>query len=700
MLHFFGFKEDIGLNEKTNRKLRAHNVAVVIITITCVGAILESISQRWELWTVPLIAGGIIACWAIHINGYSTTRFRENFFLIFSMIVAFFHGVHITSFYDVIIVSVLIMITACMMGRAEYLPILLLEYVVLMISQFIVGVSTGAIDLNALSISRIILHIVVELCVYRALHEIIRNIKRLENGIRSVQDTEENAKKGMEDFLANVSHELRTPVNVISGMSTLMLKRETRADVQAIRAAGTRLSQQIEDIQDYNEIQRGDVILEEERYMITSILSDIAFDYENVYQTKGLEFTIDLDPTVPSVLKGDPKKIRKIISHLVDNGFKFSKTGGVFLRVYCHKHDYGVNLVIEVLDTGIGMTEKVRDKVATGSYQADRKRNRSTGGIGLGLSIVYGFTRLMHGFVTLESNSGEGTVVRVSIAQEVLDPSPCISVNSEKMLGVAFHVLLDKLSDFRVGGAYDIMARDMAAGLRINLYAAPSLKELKALLETGKITHVFTGTSEYEEDPGFFEKLYTSGIVVSVFADSGYVPDKDSHVIILPKPIYGYTVANVLNGNMDVSSFGRCGERKTLNLEGVKALIVDDEPMNLVVATGLFKDYKMEVDTADSGRQALAKYDIGEYDVVFMDHMMPEMDGVEAMKKLKALAEQRDKKLIVIALTANAVSGAREMFIREGFDGFISKPININDFERVMSHAMAGSKSSRNGGTL
>jgi CheY-like chemotaxis protein len=167
---------------------------------------------------------------------------------------------------------------------------------------------------------------------------------------------------------------------------------------------------------------------------------------------------------------------------------------------------------------------------------------------------------------------------------------------------------------------------------------------------------------------------------------------------VLPKPIYGYTVAKVLNEENDVTSFMNGAENKALNLEGVKALIVDDEPMNLVVATGLFKDYKMEVDTADSGKEALAKYDLNEYDVIFMDHMMPEMDGVEAMKKLRIIANQREKKLIVIALTANAVSGAREMFLREGFDGFISKPINIKDFERVMNRVMSDKKAGRNGG--
>ena len=117
---------------------------------------------------------------------------------------------------------------------------------------------------------------------------------------------------------------------------------------------------------------------------------------------------------------------------------------------------------------------------------------------------------------------------------------------------------------------------------------------------------------------------------------------------------------------------------------GIRALIVDDEPMNLVVATGMFKDYGMITDTADSGKEALEKYQFQDYDVIFMDHMMPEMDGIEAMKKLRQIARQKNTVITVVALTANALSGAREMFLKEGFDGFIAKPIDIMEFERVM----------------
>ncbi len=677
------------MNEKSNQSIKSHNVAILILTVSCLGCMFECVSQGWELWTIPLISLGVITCWFFHLTHYKEATFRENFYIILAMLVSFYHGVHTTSFFDLVVVSFLVLVTAAVVGRKEYMPLIFVEFNILLIGQVIYAITHGTVEFDSLTISRIMLHGGTEACIYKALVEMMNYAERADKKLGTMQKSEESDRIGMEDFLVNISHELRTPVNVINGMSTLILKKETREDVLSIRDAGLRLSHQIEDIQDYSEIQRGDALLEIDKYSITSLLNDLTSNFNNMSQRRNLEVVIDLDPDVPTILRGDVKKIKKIITHLIDNGFKFTREGGVNLRVSSIKRDYGVNLVIEVSDTGIGMTENDKEKVSLGNYQANKKRNRSTGGIGLGLSIVYGFTRLMDGFVSIESTRKKGTIVRVSIVQEVLDPSPCLSVGGDRFLGIVFHVFPEKFKVAGVRNYYTAMASHMAMGLRQNLYSAPNLRELKGLLETGSITHVFMGAEEYNGDPGFFEELAKTDVSVVVCADNTFSVPKTSAVIVMPKPLYGYPVTKILNGDTETDDIFVTDEKRNLDLDGVRALIVDDEPMNLVVATGLLKEYNMIIDTAESGKQALQKYDTGDYDVVFMDHMMPEMDGVEAMKKLRFIADQKGKKLKVVALTANAISGAREMFLREGFDGFISKPIYINDFERVMSRVMS-----------
>ena len=164
------------------------------------------------------------------------------------------------------------------------------------------------------------------------------------------------------------------------------------------------------------------------------------------------------------------------------------------------------------------------------------------------------------------------------------------------------------------------------------------------------------------------------------------------------KPLYGIPVTRIMNGEqlyVDEEDFRKAGKPV---FDGVRALVVDDEPMNLVVATGLFSDYKMITDTADSGRKAIEKFRGEDYDVIFMDHMMPGMDGVEAMHRLREAAAELKKTVVIVALTANAVSGAREMFLREGFDGFIAKPIDIGDFERGLKRVLPAGMVSYEGG--
>ena len=341
------------------------------------------------------------------------------------------------------------------------------------------------------------------------------------------------------------------------------------------------------------------------------------------------------------------------------------------------------------------MTRKVQESASKGFYQANKKRNRSTGGIGLGLNIVYGFTHAMVGFVKITSAIGKGTKVRVVIPQNVIDPTPCLKVDHSRVGDVLFYVLNEKYKVPAVREFYRDMAMHIARGLKVNLYAASGRDEVEKSLEEMNVTHIFMGVEEYDQMSEYFDDLAGIGIKVVVCAPDGFEVNRNSACIVMPKPLYGFPVVKVLNGLAGSEGVTSEDDRAKPVFEGIRALIVDDEPMNLVVATGIFGDYRMITDTADSGREAIQKFYEKDYDVVFMDHMMPEMDGIEAMKRLREIAEDAGKEVRMIALTANAVSGSREMFLNEGFDGFISKPIDIPDFERVMKTVL---KDFRGGG--
>ncbi len=303
----------------------------------------------------------------------------------------------------------------------------------------------------------------------------------------------------------------------------------------------------------------------------------------------------------------------------------------------------------------------------------------------------------MGGFVKIESEKGKGTMVRVTIPQKVADETPSL-VLSERFSGdILFHVKSSKYKVPRVRDFYRFMATNLATEIRVPLFSAETIKDIDRAREKLDVSYVFMGQEEYEANPAYFDELSRGGVVVAVSAYAGFKPNPGSRVMIMPKPLYAYPVIKILNEGRDAKNIEYSDNFERHMFTGVKALIVDDEPMNLVVASSLFVDYDMEIDTADSGREAISKFRAGDYDVVFMDHMMPEMDGVEAMKRIKQVALELDRQILVVALTANVVSGAREMFIKEGFDGFIAKPINTMDFERVMVSILPAEKVSQGG---
>ncbi len=661
-----------------NKKER---LMISIITIACLGNIAETLVAGWETWMIPVMLIGAVVIWWLHIAQITDMHIRTSVCFVYASLLVFFHGVHEISFFDVSIVTLILMATFTLVDRKQLLSLILIEYAIIMVYQFILLYRHEGIDMDAVSLIRTMLHIGIVFAMYMFCRISVGNRLASNDRIEKWKEAVMENDHDMEDFLSNISHELRTPVNVISGMTTLLQKNNDSSELEAIRDAGIRLAHQIEDIQDYTEIKRGELHVEEENYMCISLVNDVISYYKSVDDNKGLELVVDLAPEMPTMMKGDIRKIHKLFRLLLDNSIKFTRHGGVYIRVFPVPHEYGINLTIEVTDTGIGMTRAQLSQLAKGMYQANKKRNRSTGGIGIGIPIVYGFVRKMGGFVNITSTKGAGTTVRITIPQQVVDNKPCLSIKNEVKHGIVFYTKPEKYRSAEIRDFYGNMALNLATGLKAKLYSSGQRRELERLVKELGITHIFTGMEEYAEDRDILDRLSSEGCKVVITADEGFKPTAGSGIMVIPKPLYAFPVVRILNGEEEDFANEDTGK---LRFTGVSALIVDDEPMNLVVSSGLLREYKMFADTAGSGKEAIDKYASGEYDVIFMDHMMPEMDGVEAMKHIREVAEESGRRPIIIALTANALSGAREMFMREGFDGFIAKPIDISEFEHVM----------------
>ena len=516
---------------------------------------------------------------------------------------------------------------------------------------------------------------------------------RLLDSIEELKVTQQSK----DDFLANVSHELRTPINTICGMSEIALRDNVPPSMEEhlhnIQSAGKNLLSVVTDILDFSELQSGKMELIEETYNITSVVNDIVNMSMPRVSSKKLDFLVDIDANTPSGLKGDEQKIRRVVMSLVDNAIKFTDKGCVVFKIGFRKEEYGINLCITIKDTGIGMRQESLSRIFVGFSQINSQRNRQESGIGLGLSIAQAIVELMGGFITVNSQYGKGTEVQFVIPQTVVDDTPIARIEGADECVFAAYVNMER---FRAEGSRDSYKNtivSMASMLGVKSYICMSLRDIKRRVTDDSLTHIFLGIEEYLEDRDYFNEL-AKKIGVIVFLSSGDENKIDSDSIArVYRPMYVIPVVNAVN------DMRRIGDRvvyehtrERFAAPDAHILVVDDSFMNVRVLEGLLKPYQIKITTASSGKEALEKIESKNFDFVFMDHMMPEMDGIECTHRIRAMDNLYYKNLPIIALTANAVAGMREMFLKESFNDFLAKPVEISGLERVLKKFVPASK--------
>ena len=664
------------------KQRQTHLLILLCYTFYTLALIPHSIINGWDMGAVVLIILGLCASWVMHITERIPALTRLWLYITLMMLTFFFYGIHETSVYNLATVMTALILVYSPTNDRRFIRVCAISYYLTMCYDFVF-----VLDLSKIPVyetERIILHFVIVFIAERLIETMIQwRWKDRRHVDEQIALLEENNRRA-EDFLANMSHELRTPINAVMGITTVMLKNEEdsekQKDIFSIQMAGNRLFSQIEDILDFTEIDTGSVSVIEESYTLPSLINDFIIRNRLMFSDKNLELIFDVDSNIPSMLVGDEGKIKKILKHLVDNAIKFTKKGGVYVRVYALHKPYGINLCIKVCDTGVGITKEEMGKIKEKFFQANGGRNRNSSGLGLGICIVYGMVSAMNGFMQMESREGKGTTVSISIPQKVADATPCIELTNQANICFACYLRQEKYEVPEVRDYYNMVISHMVRELELTLYRVFYLEELKKLISMYQLTHLVIGREEYEEDVSFFEGL-DKEIELIVVADDSFQPAENSRVKLIKKPFYCLPIVNILNSQ--TSSETDLSE-KYMICPGVRVLVVDDEPMNLMVAEGVFQSYQMEVTTAWSGMEAIEICEKEEFDLVFLDHMMPEMDGVETLKRLQK--KQADSQHIptYIAFTANAVSGAREMFLQEGFDEFISKPIEDQELKRLL----------------
>jgi signal transduction histidine kinase/CheY-like chemotaxis protein/HPt (histidine-containing phosphotransfer) domain-containing protein len=489
-----------------------------------------------------------------------------------------------------------------------------------------------------------------------------------------------SANKAKSDFLANMSHEIRTPMNAIIGMSELALRVDTYPEAEEyihdIKAAGTNLLAIINDILDYSKIESEKIQIVVAEYLLGSLINDTVNLARIRIAEKPIAFLVNIDANIPNCINGDEVRVRQILTNILSNAYKYTNEGFVRLTITASYPSKGrIILSFEVEDSGIGIKPEDINGLFEKFTRVDTNKNRNVVGTGLGLAITQSLCRMMGGDITVRSEYGKGSIFTATVEQGFSDGEQFANVNN-------------------------------AADKRVLLHED---KELYADSLEYTLQNLGVNTTRMNTEEGFFEQLSTgaydyaffpSALAEKVLATSsnskpeffalaqvGDVISNDCAHILLPA--YAIPVANALNG---VATQGpRANYELRFIAPEAKVLIVDDIAVNLKVAQGLMSPCKVQVKTCLSGAEAVNLVKNNHYDIVFMDHMMPEMDGVETTAAIRALGEDYAE-LPVIALTANAMVGMREMFLNNGFSDYLAKPIEMHKLIEIMERWLPGEK--------
>ncbi len=380
----------------------------------------------------------------------------------------------------------------------------------------------------------------------------------------------DEANKAKSGFLADMSHEIRTPINAILGMNEMILRETGEKNVleyaRNIKSSGRNLLQLINSILDFSKIEDGKMEIIPVRYSVRDLITYLINSVKERADEKGLELIINVDPGIPSELKGDDSRIEQVVLNLLTNAVKYTPEGSVTLTFRdAGREKDSIRLYVEVADTGIGIKEDDMGRLFESFERLDVIRNRNIEGTGLGISIITRLLSLMDSELQVSSVYGEGSVFSFELVQQISNHEPI--------------------------GEY--------------------------------IT-----TSADEEN-------------VHSYRESFRAPD-------------------------------------------ARVLVVDDTKMNIMVVANLLKGTRVMIDTAENGQDAINLCDASHYDVILLDQRMPGLDGTQTLKGIRDLASALNADTPVICLTADAVRGAREKYIADGFSDYLTKPVEGRSLERML----------------
>ena len=618
--------------------------------------------------------------------------------------------------------------SATMAASVGGLPLLLLGLAAAISSAIITGATLTdfAVAANDYSISTIIaaatvfgFQTMMGLLTYRTARSFVRSRRRIAEQAEEISRQNDALVKAREEalqaaqakaaFLATMSHEIRTPLNGVIGMTRLLaetpLTSEQQDFVRTIQVSGTTLLTVINDILEYSRIESGRLELEKEPLLVREVVEEALEIVGERARERGLDLICEIDPGVPDMILGDVTRLRQVLTNLVGNAVKFTERGEVVVTVRQRSEetaDAQAELEFAVRDTGIGIPADRIGLLFTPFTQADASTTRRYGGTGLGLAICRRLTELMGGTVSVKSIAGEGSTFTFTVRASV--PARVAEVPLEEaasLVGRRVLVVDDNATNRRV------LSRQLEAWGIEPVTAASAADALEALGREKPFALAILDLHMPDVDGLMLARRIHEQPrhqdLPLILLSSSLVQRKDDpdHLfnVRLLKPVrqsklYDSLVRVVAGGA------GTKGDRTDPGVQLVpittpmNVLVADDNDINRNLARLVLRRFGYEVDFATNGREAVeavaqrAATDEA-YDLVLMDVQMPEIDGLEATRRIRRMQAEQPKKSWprIVAMTADAMPEDREVCLRAGMDDYLTKPLDFGAVRAVLEHA-------------